>query len=1466
MRLGRMLDATPRPDSQTIVTVRAEAWEHVDDTVVTFRDGHREFMQAKEAVTDEAWKKLWSDVAAQFREESFDRSCDRIVLGIGDPHHRVTELRGAADRAHGALNVPEWFERLTVNQRDLVRDVTTLLGFPEGAEELRALFRQIDVETATLKGIEQELVPRWMPAATTSTAQLFRLLRDRVGGSARQRITFDRDALIKSLVDEDPTFRLAAVSDIDISRSASATTASLTSHRATFGNTQVHIVRTVNQEIRDWLQCPQSDGTVAMLLDEAGAGKSVVMRDLVGQLTADGFAVLAMKADLQLTGAASADDIQRGLKLPDSVERVVERLTQSSAVVVIVDQIDALSLTLAHDAATLVEVLDLVSRLTRIRGTRLLISCRAFDRSNDLRLRRLDVKKEMRVGELTDAELRDVLGAAEIDIDRLTPNTKKLLRLPLHLDLYLLTAKPDSQPATLQDLYGALLRTVAFRDDNRLPPLTNRIRVLKELTAAMYERQRTSVPVTFFAERGGDLLHAAAIWLASEGILIQTDTGWALRHQTLFDYLFARDFVDAGNSLISHLRSSPQGLSARNALVQVLSYQRSTDPSRYLAELDAIGHATDIRFHLRHLLLRWFGSIPNPTPSEVQWANRLLADAPLRKRFLSAARGNPSWFRALRTDLESLLQTQEAIDDVLWYFQSVMAQCQRDIVEIIRPYLRRNADWVNRCRWVVAWMREWTAPEAIDFFDEVMQTGCALPEHFMEFKDMARLDPEKTAVAILHLLDRELSKLSSEATPSDVVHTLKEFERGDLKDALDIVAERVPATWLTGVIAWLERAFAFAALTDTDGRLFCYDAIALWSDSFTDSVERHVLGSALRALQALAATDRQQFLKFAARLEAIPYVPAQVLVAQAFACCAAKCADEACRFLLADPRRLWLGSSHAIHTRRLIVAIAQSVPSGCLSSIESSILAHVEWRSGEAKDALEWSGVEHLYLLSAIPRELMSADARRRFDELRRKFPKVDLSLDPRESGIRKVWEHSPIDAPAAAKMRDEDWLRAIAKYNGGPRTVDRAFRSARSLAENLKEETKKDPQRFSQLADQLPSDVADEYVAALLDGLAEAHGATSTVIALARRFAAQDGRQLRRSISWTLSKHARDIPLDLLDVLEGWVRDESLDNDHDRTTIDYLNNDRGGALLTLGYALRVQESPQNTERRWKLFAYVASHGTPALRACVIEQLVYEVHDRRQAALDVFDCLTKDCEAQLLDAYHLSEFLHSALWRTFGRVQQLIFDLVASPKENHQEVGARLLSIAAISPRALTAEELELARQAVDLLLERGRTPHKTSIAYILSYNVDDEERDYCFSRLAKLFNDSDEKARSSVSQAFRQMNGSDLINRADWLTEFARSPALPNGLHHFSDYLLEHGSADITRTLNLITDALDNPHDADNKRWFDGRSFIQFVLRVDTDPTCNAVVQKHAMDVFDRLMEQYGDLAESILAEWDRR
>lgn len=84
MFLGRLCDSSERPPGETVVHVRVEAPQHVDDTVVTFADNHRTYIQAKENIrdTDEAWDKLWKDFENQFWGSEFTQVafCFKLYL------------------------------------------------------------------------------------------------------------------------------------------------------------------------------------------------------------------------------------------------------------------------------------------------------------------------------------------------------------------------------------------------------------------------------------------------------------------------------------------------------------------------------------------------------------------------------------------------------------------------------------------------------------------------------------------------------------------------------------------------------------------------------------------------------------------------------------------------------------------------------------------------------------------------------------------------------------------------------------------------------------------------------------------------------------------------------------------------------------------------------------------------------------------------------------------------------------------------------------------------------------------------------------------------------------------------------------------------------------------------------------------------------------------------------------------
>src|ERR1700730_17572698 len=114
--LGQMLDGA-LVGSRVISEVRAEAPESVDDTVVTYADGAREFIQAKESLASaKAWRTLWNDFHIQRHEPTFSSQRDRFLLAVGEYTPRANNLRDMAKRASGRSADHEWLASLNAEQ------------------------------------------------------------------------------------------------------------------------------------------------------------------------------------------------------------------------------------------------------------------------------------------------------------------------------------------------------------------------------------------------------------------------------------------------------------------------------------------------------------------------------------------------------------------------------------------------------------------------------------------------------------------------------------------------------------------------------------------------------------------------------------------------------------------------------------------------------------------------------------------------------------------------------------------------------------------------------------------------------------------------------------------------------------------------------------------------------------------------------------------------------------------------------------------------------------------------------------------------------------------------------------------------------------------------------------------------------------------------------------------------------
>ena len=251
-----------------------------------------------------------------------------------------------------------------------------------------------------------------------------------------------------------------------------------------------------------------------------------------------------------------------------------------------------------------------------------LLVCRQFDLENDQRFRDLRAAEQTRsvtitVDRLVAEDVKRAVTHLGLPPDRLTKDQLELLRLPLHLAL-LAGAMEEAgdeapgftNPKDLFDVYWRHKRTLV---SPLLSDPNNFELILDALCKEMGRTQNVSVPqgVTRKWTSDVDRLVSANILVAQAGRL-------AFFHEGFFDYVFARGFCASGDTLPDFLRAGDQDLFVRAQVRQILVYRRDQDFETYLNDVRASLSASDIRFHVKKLIVSVIGQTTAPTKDE--WA------------------------------------------------------------------------------------------------------------------------------------------------------------------------------------------------------------------------------------------------------------------------------------------------------------------------------------------------------------------------------------------------------------------------------------------------------------------------------------------------------------------------------------------------------------------------------------------------------------------------------------------------------------------------------------------------------------------------------------------------------------------------------------------------------------------------------------------------------------------------------
>jgi hypothetical protein len=191
------------------------------------------------------------------------------------------------------------------------------------------------------------------------------------------------------------------------------------------------------QSLRELQTCIESDTTsTTLLLGSSGTGKSALLSRLAAEYSKAGSVILGIKADFLPVSIDSAEGLASHLGISGTLQEAVLGLCQKQTVILLLDQLDAVSDLADLKSVRLNVLLNLVKDLAGTHNVHIILSARAYEAMHDSRLRSLDIRRiELQLPTWEQVEL--VLQGAHIDITSLSDEFKQVLRRPQFLKVFL---------------------------------------------------------------------------------------------------------------------------------------------------------------------------------------------------------------------------------------------------------------------------------------------------------------------------------------------------------------------------------------------------------------------------------------------------------------------------------------------------------------------------------------------------------------------------------------------------------------------------------------------------------------------------------------------------------------------------------------------------------------------------------------------------------------------------------------------------------------------------------------------------------------------------------------------------------------------------------------------------------------------------------------------------------------------
>ena len=1145
--------------------------------------------------------------------------------------------------------------------------------------------------------------------------------------------------------------------------------------------------------------------TDCIVTGNAGCGKTASILELVNILRQNDSspAVLAFRLD-GMEPVPSTKALGERLGLEESPALVLKAAAeiQSGEAVLIIDQLDAVSSTSGRRSDFFDVIEALLEEVNACRNAvkfHIVLVCRKFDWENDHRLRRSLTTEPVpiSVSDFSQEEVRAILRDHGFNSDSIRKQNLDLLGLPQNLSMFLEISKDaDIQPTftSVIDLYDEYWNVKRQSVKRRADSGDHWIDVIQQLCDEMSSSQQLSVPKEILDRFPGEYVNS----MTSEGVLSYYGRRYRFSHESFFDYCFARHFITKDTSLTEFLKASEQHLFRRAQVRQILEYLHDADLERYCSELKELLRDDKIRYHLKDLAIALAVSFSDPSESEwnvlAPWiCSEIKAIECGQKNGEEIASTvwnvffhSQSWFPLV--DRKGLIvswlesENDRLVDMAVDYMRYHLSQYGDRVAELLEPYAGCGGNWPVRFCNLMQWPELGHSRRFFELFLKLIDQG-TLDDAYGKsrtnpfwgmFYGLSNDHPERTAEMLGHWLSRRLAIILGTKTDPDREDWYNLFDnKHHGTDDIHTSANKAPEAFIRHVMPVVLKISNLAVHNNSLPPPRRDTVWLTFADKENVTIPEACLKGLCNTLENLAKNKPDWIRSILNDLRQHETHLASYLLLKAYTGGAEYFADEAVLDVCDNTWRFECEDAD-----ELMAAIFPVCSDKNRLKLERTILNYLPDRE-KIPEALSDRGRASFILLSRVPSELLSKNARRRFGELERKFGR---SKSPSKIS-EVVWLKSPIGRPATEKMTDKNWLKAIDKYDTKTRPFDRTDPSkggALELARTMQDSVKDDPERFARLCLEFKTDANPVYLEHVLLALKEAEISTELKLQVCRKGFAESRNHCGMAIAEVLGSIEAPLPDDTIEILD-WLATESTQFDAglwmggpegNAEQTDLLtkgvNTIRGHTAIAIGDLIR--RDATYVERFASTLEKLVGDRSSAVRACAANALVgISFHDRGYA-LCLFQKLVESCDNDvdadsLLATRDVEWFINFCLREDFARLRPVIARMLESSKSDVRQAGARLAGLAAL-----------YRHNAADSIVEealRDDSYQRLGLAEVAARNIGHKEcRDWSVRHLLRFFNDTDQEVRREASSCFGSLENEPLEQYEDLINRFAESTA----------------------------------------------------------------------------------------------